>query len=157
MRRGGTAGSVRLWAVRLLMVCALAVCAGAVRAPMHSPGPMPSAASLAISPAENGTAAEARTIPMADDRQAGVGQQMAPTDVLKPSAHAQGSDPDCGCCAHQAAMCCMATTENSSRHGCLPAQDSDGYEAPALVPAAFPSHTGPVPSWSLSELSLLRI
>lgn len=157
MRRDGTAGSVRLWAVRLLVVCALAVCTGAVRAPMHSHGPMRPAAGFAMSQAGHGTAAEARSIPEAGHRHAGVGQQMAAADTLELSADAQGPDPDCGCCAHHAAMCCMAGTESSSRHGCLSARDSDGYEAPAFVPAGFRSYTNPATSWSLSELSLLRI
>lgn len=156
MRQGGTAGSVRLWAARLLMVCALAVCAGAVRAPMHSPGPMPSIPSLAMTQPGYGAGAEPASVSAAVFATRG-GDRTAAADTLQASAEAPGQDSNCGCCPHDAAACCVATSEDLSPHVWVCPRDFGGHEPSTGVPAVVHARGSRAASPSLSELSLLRI
>lgn len=155
MRQDGTAGSMRAWAVRLLMVFALAVCAGAVRAPIHSPTPMPSVSSIVTSSAGDVADAGAGSGPAV---RADAGGNVAAVACVE-QAHVEATGPGggCDCCCHDVATCCAATSEDASPLGCLGSERSGEHEPPAVVTAGVAFHLSwPVPP-SLSELSLLRI
>jgi hypothetical protein len=153
MRQAGTAGGARFWAARLLMVCALAVCAAA----MHSPDPMSSVAAVAMSPAGADTGGQATALAAPDVHADGMRPVAA--GAHEASVDAPGQDTGCGCCPHDAATCCAATTEDPSPHGCVGPGNPGGRDCafPAALQSDFCSHGSLAAPPSLSELSLLRI